>query len=149
MVFAKLTDESGPITGRKIIFGYKCYASNEAFKYLGEAVTDQNGRAEVPLKVKETRLIVVKAEFLGDELYEPSATSEIFTNKIDVDLYASYSSGKLRLEVNQSKNENIRSRGGLQNQNSLEKHQTIEAKNENIWGRKVKAQEKFRLHFLA
>ncbi len=132
IVFAKLTDETGPITGRKIIFEYKCYASNEVFRHLGEAVTDQNGKAEIPLKVNETELIVVKAEFPGDELYEPSATSEIYTNKIDVDLYASYLSGKLGSEANRSKNESVRSRGGLQNQNSLEKHQTIEAKNENI-----------------
>lgn len=98
MVFAKLTDESGPITGRKIIFEYKCYALNEAFKHLGEAVTDQNGKAEIPLKINETRLIVVKAEFPGDELYEPSATSEIFTNKMEVDFYVNYLSGKLRSE---------------------------------------------------
>jgi hypothetical protein len=94
-VFAKLMDEINPIAGRKIRLEYKLYASNESFKYLGEATTDENGKAEIPLRINDTQLIVVKAEFCGDEFYEPSAVSEIFTNQIDVDLYAKYVSGKL------------------------------------------------------
>ncbi|MGQ4834755.1 MAG: hypothetical protein ACP6IS_12795, partial [Candidatus Asgardarchaeia archaeon] len=83
VVFAKLTDEVNPIFGRRIDFYWKHYGTNERFSYLGSGVTDSAGVAQVPLDVKDGRLILIKAEFVGDSLYEPSAVDEIYSEVVN------------------------------------------------------------------
>lgn len=76
--FAVLNDDSLPLTGRKIVFYYKSYGSNEHFKVLGEAITNDDGRAEVSLPKSISKLLLVKAEFIGDSMYMPIATDSVF-----------------------------------------------------------------------
>lgn len=127
MVFAKLTDESGPIEGRKIRFEYKHYAANEGFKNLGEALTDEEGRAEVKIDVNDTQLLVVKAEFEGDELYEPSATSEVYTSKVNMDLLAEY---LLQSSTQKSQNAGKQENNSVQNNLKHSLNPNVESKNE-------------------
>jgi len=61
VVFAKLQDESNGISGRRVIFHYKHYGTNESFIYLGEGITNDEGIAEVLLNISDRKLLLIKA----------------------------------------------------------------------------------------
>ncbi len=83
VIFAKLTDESGGISGESIVFHWKRYGTNESFVYIGEGVTNGEGVAELILNGSESGLMLVKAEFRGGSIYEASAVDEVFTSVIN------------------------------------------------------------------